>query len=444
MTSGEVRVRVEGPGDADAVRAVETAAFGRPDEADLVDALRADACWVPGWSFVAESVETGEVVGHLLFTRLVVGGGPAVSLAPLAVVPSWQRRGVGSALVRAGVAALADAGERLVVVLGEPAYYGRFGFGPAAALGVTGPFDDAGDAFQALRLDDRSPGPPMGEASYPAPFLGPVSDPPSAPYSVLVAARPDDVWLRYDVDPGKVQDPRVDGSVVAWTSRHPIRRVAWVTAVGEDADAVTRMVADEIAAADGSGMPVSGVTVPQGLHARLPDAVRPPTPDDWTWWYSYSAPAVRPRESAVVDLDPADPRILDLLEHSSSAYVFPGDEKIKRWVGVFDGELLVACAAHVEHIPGVPHLASVCTRPSHRGRGLAGDVCSVLTRDALAAGAPVVTLGMYASNDVARKVYDRLGFTLDKAFTSGWLPGRKPPEDADPNDVLAADAGGTW
>jgi predicted GNAT family acetyltransferase len=89
------------------------------------------------------------------------------------------------------------------------------------------------------------------------------------------------------------------------------------------------------------------------------------------------------------------------------------------------GELL-ACAAHVEHRPGIPHLASVVTHRDHRGRGLASDVCARLTRDALAAGAPVVTLGMYTDNDVARGVYTRLGFTVEHSFHSGYLPGAGP------------------
>jgi predicted GNAT family acetyltransferase len=116
---------------------------------------------------------------------------------------------------------------------------------------------------------------------------------------------------------------------------------------------------------------------------------------------------------------------------------------VRRWVGVLDGDALVACAAHVEHVPGVPHLASVVTAPVARGRGLAADLCARLTRDALTAGAPVVTMCMFSDNDVASRSYTRLGFVVDRDFTSGYLPGRAPHVDVDPVREAPADGGGT-
>lgn len=130
-----VTVRDEQPADADAVRAVITAAFGGPDEARLVDTLRHQ----PGvFSFVA--TEGDDVVGHILFSP-VRGDTPSpaplgVGLAPLAVRPDRQRRGLGAMLVTHGLARCQQRHVGLVVVLGHPAYYPRFSFQSAAARGL--------------------------------------------------------------------------------------------------------------------------------------------------------------------------------------------------------------------------------------------------------------------------------------------------------------------
>ncbi|MFE9099434.1 GNAT family N-acetyltransferase [Actinomadura geliboluensis] len=177
--------RPERPGDAAAVRAVVEAAFPTPAEADLVDALREDAAWIPGLSVVAEAPD-GRVAGYALVTRCHLldprdgeadgDGGPgaaALALAPVAVAPGLQRRGAGGAAVRAVLAEAARraaaGGERLVVVLGHPEYYPRFGFGRASALGVGVAFEVPDEALMALVLD--GPGPvPSGTVRYPAPF----------------------------------------------------------------------------------------------------------------------------------------------------------------------------------------------------------------------------------------------------------------------------------
>ncbi|MEV4558071.1 N-acetyltransferase [Kitasatospora sp. NPDC049285] len=163
-----VRTRVELPADAAETRRVHMAAFPGPEEADLVDALRRDAAWLPELSLVAVD-ERGVVIGHALLTRLRIGNGKGLALAPVAVAPEWQRKGVGSAVVRAALDAAAEAGERVVVVLGEPGYYGRFGFTPASGHRISGPFEVPDAYFQALRLPGAD-GAPHGLCRYPSPF----------------------------------------------------------------------------------------------------------------------------------------------------------------------------------------------------------------------------------------------------------------------------------
>ena len=143
-------LRDEAPADYAAIRAVNLAAFGGAEEADLIEALRPEGAVL--LSQVA--VQDGQVVGHILFSRMFVDtdDGPidAVALAPVAVLPAAQRTGIGSALIRSGLDALRRRGERIVIVVGHPAYYPRFGFSAALARPLDSPFP--GDAFMALEL----------------------------------------------------------------------------------------------------------------------------------------------------------------------------------------------------------------------------------------------------------------------------------------------------
>ena len=145
-------VRTEESDDADPVRSVNTRAFGRPDEAALVDALRG----TPGAISLVATVDD-RVVGHILFTPVAIDGPsgpvPAAGLAPMAVLPERQRQGIGAALVGAGLDACRKRGYHAVVVLGHPRFYPRFGFTPAASMGLTCEWPVPPDAFMALELD---------------------------------------------------------------------------------------------------------------------------------------------------------------------------------------------------------------------------------------------------------------------------------------------------
>jgi putative acetyltransferase len=147
-----LEIRRERAGDAGAVRAVNEAAFGRADEARLIERLRKRATLYLGLLAVDEDA----VVGHILFTPVTLHCYQApytvMALAPMAVRPDRQRRGVGSALVRAGLGACRAAGHDVVVVVGHPTYYPRFGFVPARPLGLMPdpPFPD--EAFMVAEL----------------------------------------------------------------------------------------------------------------------------------------------------------------------------------------------------------------------------------------------------------------------------------------------------
>ncbi|MBO2454651.1 N-acetyltransferase [Actinomadura barringtoniae] len=160
--------RTETGRDIAAVHAVNAAAFEQPAEAELVDALRTDPAWLPGLSWVAEE-PGGRVIGYALLTRCHVDEAEALALAPVAVLPGFQKRGVGDAVVRAALDAARDQGERLAVVLGHPDYYPRFGFERASGLGIKAAFEYPDEALMALVLDGASTA-PAGTVRYAAPF----------------------------------------------------------------------------------------------------------------------------------------------------------------------------------------------------------------------------------------------------------------------------------
>ena len=138
-------VRLETPGDTQAIRIVEERAFGQRDEARLVDDLRAAGDAV--FSLVA--VKDGIIAGHAMFSRMQAPF-PALALGPIAVLPEYRRTGIASALIREGIARSEAAGWLGIFVLGDPAFYRRFGFDAGKASGFISPY--AGPHLMALPL----------------------------------------------------------------------------------------------------------------------------------------------------------------------------------------------------------------------------------------------------------------------------------------------------
>ncbi|RMG27220.1 MAG: N-acetyltransferase [Bacteroidetes bacterium] len=150
----EVYIRAESPADYDAIDRLNELAFGQPQEAALIRRLRLRTDFIPQLSLLAFLEE--QAVGHILFSPIVIEHGqgrqPALALAPMAVHPAHQRRGIGSRLVRQGLERARALGHASVIVLGHAAYYPRFGFQPAARWGIEPPFDVPSEVFMALEL----------------------------------------------------------------------------------------------------------------------------------------------------------------------------------------------------------------------------------------------------------------------------------------------------
>jgi putative acetyltransferase len=157
-----MELREELPGDKESVREIHLRAFGDHGlvVADLVDTLRETITPKDGLSLVAG--HDGKIVGHVMFTRSLLDAPRRLVevhvLSPLAVIPNYQKRGIGSALVRKGLNALARRAVPLVFLEGDPGYYSRFGFAPGCDLGFRKPSLRIPDgAFQVIRLPEYEP-----------------------------------------------------------------------------------------------------------------------------------------------------------------------------------------------------------------------------------------------------------------------------------------------
>jgi putative acetyltransferase len=168
-----ISIRPETPADYYPIYEINKTAFdGREAEPRLVEALRGTEHFIPELSLVAE--DEGELVGHILFTKLIVETEAdrlvGISLAPMAVRPSHQNEGIGSALVKYGIEKVRELGYPFIIVLGHPWFYPRFGFSAALARSLECPFGECGEAWMALELKPGALQGVRGKVVYPESF----------------------------------------------------------------------------------------------------------------------------------------------------------------------------------------------------------------------------------------------------------------------------------
>ena len=165
-------VRAETPDDHDTIRRIVDEAFGDTITSAIVDGIRASDRFVPELSLVA--VDEGQSLGHVIssYVDVVPGSTRVLQVGPLAVVPSHQRRGIGTALMRETIRVADERGEPLLLIEGNPAYYGRFGFTRADEHGIEMPPESHGPQYfmiRPLRAYDSSL---RGRAVYPPETFG--------------------------------------------------------------------------------------------------------------------------------------------------------------------------------------------------------------------------------------------------------------------------------
>ncbi|MBW4488579.1 MAG: N-acetyltransferase [Trichocoleus desertorum ATA4-8-CV12] len=165
-----MQIRVETPADYPAIADLLFAAFKQGDEAHLVEQIRLSDRYIPELTLVAE--KAGVVVGHILFSYIDLVGEetlPVLGLAPLAVHPQYQRQGMGSALVQIGLAKAEERGDVIVIILGHPPFYNRFGFEPSVNYGIESPFPVPAGFFMVKLLQPELQG-YQSKVIYPSAF----------------------------------------------------------------------------------------------------------------------------------------------------------------------------------------------------------------------------------------------------------------------------------
>jgi putative acetyltransferase len=165
-----IKIREERAEDIATIRRINIEAFGRPLEANLVEMLRTNG----GVLLSLVATYGGQVAGHILYSPVTAGSGEkkitGAGLGPMAVLPEYQRRGIGGKLIEFGVKRLRQSGCPFIVVLGQADYYPRFGFRPASEYGLKCEWSVPDNAFMALALDESKIEGLSGLAKYRAEF----------------------------------------------------------------------------------------------------------------------------------------------------------------------------------------------------------------------------------------------------------------------------------
>jgi predicted N-acetyltransferase YhbS len=169
-----ITLRHETEADHTAITRVNDLAFGRKAEGKLIRQLRAKDSFIPELSIVAEY--NSQMVGHILFTPVDIisdhASHRALTLAPMAVIPEFQKKSIGKLMIIFGLQEARELGYRVVVVLGHPSYYPKFGFRKASQWNITSPFPAPDEAFMAAELIPESLHSVSGRVIFPAEFEG--------------------------------------------------------------------------------------------------------------------------------------------------------------------------------------------------------------------------------------------------------------------------------
>lgn len=168
----KITIRKESEPDFSAIQELNKLAFGQDNESNLIDALRKGQSFIPGLSLVA--LYENKIVGHILFTKIKIIDlnqiHESLALAPIAVIPQFQKQGIGGLLIKHGLARAADLGFKSVIVLGHEHYYPKFGFFPTSKWGIKSPFNVPENVFMGIELIKDGLKNVRGTVKYPIEF----------------------------------------------------------------------------------------------------------------------------------------------------------------------------------------------------------------------------------------------------------------------------------
>lgn len=168
----EIKIRKEEEKDYKRVYEVNRLAFQQENESKLIEKIRKGVNFVPELSLVAEIDD--EIVGHILFSKIKIVGGAvfeSLALAPMAVIPEFQKRGIGTKLIKKGIEKAKELGFDSIIVLGHKEYYPKFGFQKASKWGIKCPFEVPDEAFMAIELTEKALKGKAGTVKYPNEFM---------------------------------------------------------------------------------------------------------------------------------------------------------------------------------------------------------------------------------------------------------------------------------
>lgn len=232
------------------------------------------------------------------------------------------------------------------------------------------------------------------------------------------AVRPDDPYLRWCADPSVMTEILAVDGHVAWIQPGLRGTEAWGTVMGEDPEVVVRL----LRALD-ARQRLDGVTVLASMHGAVPRDMASHDAGGWSLWTLGEEGILVDPEGAIA-LEAGDPRIDEVLLHSSSSYLGADSPRVHLWSGVEAEGRLVAVAGLTREASGAAQLVSVCAVPEVRGQGLAGRACAHAV--ARVSPVPMVVLEMYTANGAAAALYRRLGFVERQRYVSGLIDDRRP------------------